>query len=428
MTTTATTTASSSTQPTINVKMVVQRFSSTFESLRKAIDAALDSIKQFYTTVGDEKKTKVGIETTCAQITNFLPGMLVEVEMMRKKHAALKAACEACMFTNERDKRSGSTRVELSRALNNVFSYVDHFVKLVQNCSVLRAAQSAIKHSAELLALLKRAKQNNSRFTATILKFIKAGTFSALVLAADSTIDINPREVTGGTKQQRREFLAKIDPTIIDHLRSERRSEKNFVVRDDDNGIGPPAAHDGGDDDDDGLDDEQEEDVAVQPDEDVVINADDEEDESDEEDDEEEDDDSGEVSVATAKFDYEIAQNNKEVLEQVQANAIIDSAGRALRQRDSRSAMHAYAELARYAQLDDDAGAKPSVAPQPVVAAAAVQANGGAVPLKRKRAENDDGEADGSAMSESSPNDEIEAFVAQTQSALKAQRAADKGH
>lgn len=395
---------------TVNVKMVVGRYSVLFDNKRKTIDTMLDTIRKFFNTVGEKKKTDTGMSTTCTQITSFLPATLTDAKQLDDEHAKLKEACNDCMFFADEDKQRGSPRVRLSKSLNGLFEYVTHFQNLLHNRSVNKAAESAIKHRAAVLALIDEAKKLNKTFCTAISTFIKSDQFKQLTSAENSLVAIRPSEISG-TKQEKRDFLSKIDNGVVEELQEDRRATRQFIQTD---GVVPHEA---------AADDDEDVEVDDKPvvEEDAVVNEDDESDESDEYDENGGDtgDESGEMSQGAVLFESNLEVNNAKTLREVEEKAVVHN-GRQLRVRKYRCIdLDTYGHLLANNAVDDYR--KPSSSSN------GKKSNGGAVnggsERKRKRAPTDDEEDEGSAMTES--DDDISENVALRAAEIAQQRAVD---
>jgi hypothetical protein len=377
----------------INVKGVVGRYSVGFDTGRKTIDTLLDALRKFFSVVGEQKKSKNGLSITHAQIVNFLPEASQELARLKRAHAELKEQCEHCMFDSAEDEQRESTRRSLSKKLNGVVKYVEHFQSLLQNRSVDDAAQSAIKHKKAVLGLIDEAKKHNKRFGAAIALFIRSEHFRELVVAPDSLVAINPRELTG-SKAERRAFLGKIDGKLVAEMEAERRANQTFIER------GNGAAHADNSDDDNAEE-------PVEIDEDVTVDSDDEESESNEYDENdgrggETGDESGEMSHGAVLFESNLGKNNAALVREVEEKAVVRN-GRALRKRAYRCIdLDAFGHLLPTVAVDDYRTASTS-----------------------KRARTDDDEAAGSAMTDSDSSALDDDSLAAKQKALEAARAAD---
>ena len=405
---------------TINVKMVVGRYSMSFESHRKTLDSFLATTRKFFVMIGEEKKTSVGKSTTCSQIVSFFPEVVTEIEQLKKERARLKEECDNCMYYDEVDAKNGSARHKLSKKLNALVKYVEHFQSLVQNRGPDEAAKSAIKHKKEVIKLIDSSVKANKAFGRTIANYIKSQEFRDLVAKPDSYVAIKPSELTG-TKQQRREFLAQLDARALAELQAEKRADKQFVETGN-RMHGPAEPVDEADLGEIDIDDDEEDD-APEVDEDIevdengrikrpprTVNSDDSggsESSSSSSDEDEEaeggggDEESGEMSQGAVLFENNLENNNKHVLEEVEQKAIVRN-GRAFRPRQNRLIdLEAYGEDAARKPIDEDEIKKRAA---------------------KKRKVGDD-EAAGSEMSESS-EDEIN--VEAKRAFLEAQRALDE--
>jgi hypothetical protein len=380
---------------TINVKMIQTRFGVQFASTRKAIDTHLDTVRKYFNVIGEKKTSGSGMSTTCAQIVSFLAETRIAASEVNKFHERIKEWCEECMFFKERDAATGNTRKELSAHLTSIQDYLTHFQRLLSNKSAEKAAESAIKHRKDVVLRIDNAKKSNKKFETVVVAYIKSDDFAALVVAPDSLVSFKPSELIG-TKQQKREFIERIDKATAEELTKSRIEDKKFLVSD---ASGIAGRNDDAllDDDNDDDDDEAEKSSESSVDEDVNINENEEESESAEQGEGSDatgtGEESAEFSSGALAFEDQLAANNAKILAEVAATAKVTN-GRALRQRRyTRIDLDKFGHLLDKNQVDDNRRAKPK--------------NGA-----KKRARTD--EEEDSAMTESSEaveyaNDELEA-------------------
>lgn len=401
---------------TINVKAVVGRFSAAFTARRKTIDACLAAIKRYFTDI-KPKATKIGVETSCAEITNFLPGVLVEFNTLQRKHAELKEECDNCMFYKPEDAAAGGSRTTLSHWLNFIAQHIEHHVKLYNNQSAVRAYESALKRKDAIIEGINAAVTMNKEFEKTIKAFLHSARFSELTLATNSLVAIGPSEVRG-TKQQKRDFFKQIDPHLVDKLRHERRLDKTFVTR---GGDGDASERSGAAEqtEDGDVFEAVVEKQETEVDEDVVLNGNEEDEDEDDEDDEEEGEQNGANGEHASADDEEEEEeeedlsSNQRELQEVEANAEM-RAGRMLRKRKYK-----VIDLDRYGEMIAESAAVAAAAAadthQEVDSAAALprqvatQQNG---VKKKKKVVHTNEEAEGSAMSASGSDSSIARMLA----------------
>lgn len=411
---------------TINVKAVVGRFSSSFTARRKTIDSCLAALKRYFTDI-KPKTTKGGVETSCAEITNFLPGMLTEFETLQRKHAELKEECDNAMFYKHEDQAAGGSRTSLSHYLNFISQHIEHHVRLYKNQSVVRAYESALKRKDAIIQAINAAITMNKEFEKTIKTFLHSARFAELTTAPHSLVAIGPSEVRG-TKQQKRDFFRAIDPELIDELRRERHLDKTFIERANGANGSEHSANGEQTEDDDVLAPRKDEPAEHEADDELVLDADeeeeeeedeDDEDEDDDEDDEDKDDENGERSAAESGDDDGAASSevhlseNEAVLQEVAANADV-RAGRTFRKRKYNIIdLDTYGELvaATNAVIED---AQNHQAPAAELAATVRAEQNGIKKKKKKKKQqlNGNDEADGSAMSEEDSDPEITKMLA----------------
>lgn len=423
---------------TVNTKMIQARYRVTFDAIRKTCGQLLGPIREFFTRVGEKKKSDLGMKNTCDQIEGLFGEFYLNVTHLKQQHEILKETCSQSAFEGV-DNVKNLKRVEFSRKLDQLFKYVEHFQNKITNQSYLSAAESVVKHRAAVVASIDVAKKLNTEVAAEATKWVNSERFVQLAKSDDCYVAIRKGEITG-TKKEVEEYLARRDPSMLEEIKREKKKQRKFLTSDTTIVHEHDAENGDGDDlEDEDLDDEE----ALarkfdKPDEDVVVDEDESASESAEFNEDygrrravggggggdgadasgegrgggggggqdDDDDESGEMSHGAVLFESNIEKNNAHVIRDVEATSIVHN-GRHLRQRKyEKLDLDQFGHLLEKNQVYDNR-----------------KSSSTSSRAKRKRSEADE-EADGSEMSSSSSSDIADAVFSKA-AALAAQREQD---
>lgn len=357
-------------------KRVIGRNNQHWGDLKKDISITLGQLREFVTTVTQEKKSARGFKSTCDQILSFLAEAKKNTELVHRKVFGDDGVVESAAqieYDMHTDKNGQRAMRKLSRASKSLSKYMAHFEEKVQEKSAADAAVSIDKYRDGLLRVIDRAKAYNIKCEKAVKAYLKSAAFITALQRDDSTVAIAEADLAG-TRAEKRAFLAAVEAKELaahaathpngeagasdgddDEQSSEEPvREENFIVEDD------GEAHPIPEDDDDDAAALPNDSGAARPEETFEADDDDESDDDEVTEDSGEDDDSGASSDGGgALFESNLSKINRRIVKSVEKNADVRG-GRLLR---NNGRMRGYAEMVAQnadLQVDDDYRSAPS--------------------------------------------------------------------
>jgi len=350
---------------TINGDMVVGRYAGVGDLLRQDVAKLLAGVWRFYDRVGKKKTSKAGLDTTCREIESYFPATLDDSRAIGKQLELLNELVAGCAFDDERDRAHDRPLARLRKRLADVVDYAMHFAAKLERSGVNKrgetpveaAAHAAMRKREKILAIIDKARRDNTRFGKVLKAYLRSAEFERMARDPHSAVAVRPNEIMG-TKAQRRALLAEIDAEALEQERRER-VELRQLVADDVTDAGLPRAvrisyaPDAGEecavvgDDDEDEDEEPEFDDDVRSEE-LEAGA-----ESESEGETSDECDASETSEGGVLFEANLERNNAELLEQASATTVVRG-GRALRERKYRVVnLDEYGRMADEFKVDD---------------------------------------------------------------------------
>jgi hypothetical protein len=354
----------------------------------------LGDLRAFYAATSTPKTTPEGMATTRDTIMALLPGAVNDARALRgspteKKKGLLPAILELAEdagFTSTHDARTGLHLAMVAKRIGDCITATMKCSQTAYGSSARgsttpteRCAAKIIKHRVKILHCHDAAKDRLKKFCAVLKAHIASADFAARCVHDDSDIPITTSDLSG-TRAEKREFLRRIAPDLVEAERAEKRAIKALIAKDDEDPM-LEGSFDAAASDDNALDQDElgedepnaivDDDHEVDEDEDVC--SDDLSEESDEEDSssgggDDDDDDSGEEADGTANdaavelgiVDADDAEDSsaKEDKLLASSNAVtlreVDAGGEVRNGRKFRKRRYLKVNLDTYKTLDDE--------------------------------------------------------------------------
>jgi hypothetical protein len=311
----------------VNVKKAVgRRKTAAYEVCSKVCDCATD-LRHFFAKADEQKKSANGLTAVYDDVREALGEAAGNIEAVVAAFADICKHNDICQFGAVADEEGGGAGAAtnephtsaIGTSIAELKGTFEHLVKRLQRRAQADAMKSFVERAARMKQVLAELQEHAIAWRGAIEAYLESPAFTVPFSAPDSTFDIYPDEVTG-TKQQKREFLSKIDgyAPIVEASKADRAfvlDEKKFDIT---GTRYADADRSSADSDSDGSVNSIDYDLAsdeIDPDD--VLESDTEEDSfTDSE------QDSAEVSQATGIFEANISAANRDIVAEAERRVI----------------------------------------------------------------------------------------------------------
>lgn len=229
---------SSAAEATIVAKKVIGRYNSHFKQLKIKITASFDELRRFMVSASQEKTGGKGFKNTCDYIQLNIGEAIDAVKTMQHcvdGDEGIVDSATNIMYDDGDDAKREKVLKKFVKETKEISKYITHFKALIQNVSLMKAAESALKHDKTTIAFIDNAKKLLTRVVDAFKNYLQSNKFTERLMAPDSMVAIMMRDLTG-TEAAKKKFIAELQKKDDDESESSLDNvvpEEEFVVDED---------------------------------------------------------------------------------------------------------------------------------------------------------------------------------------------------